>query len=167
MARSLRPKIGNSLNSLLDKDLRYDILLNNDRYLTKMNFSADAHLAQATRPDTWRRASRPASRALAFSAVMAARILVAMLAAVMIRLIPSVDTNSAVVICGRQSNSQIAVNHMVSESGEAAITVPCRNPVWHPQSRALPTAAAANVAAFPGSRNAGREHLPVLNLSAR
>ena len=65
---------------------------------------------------------------------MLARNLVAMLRAVMIRLIPSVDTNSAVVIVGRQGNNQIAVNHMVSESGEEAITVPCRSPVWHPQS---------------------------------
>ena len=63
-------------------------------------------------------ASSPANRSLAFSAAMAARILLAMLRTVMIRLIPRVDTNSAVVIVGRQSISHIAVNHLVSAMGE-------------------------------------------------
>jgi hypothetical protein len=51
----------------------------------------------------------------------------------MMRAIPNVDTNSAVVIAGRQSISQIAVSHRVSGIGESAITVLCRKPVWHPQ----------------------------------
>ena len=62
------------------------------------------------------------------------RILAAMLRTVIIRLIPNADTSSTVVIVGRQSNNQIAVNHVVSDSGEAAITVLCRSPVWQPQS---------------------------------
>ena len=39
VARSLRSKIGNSLNSLLAKDLRYDVLLSWHVYLMTMNFS--------------------------------------------------------------------------------------------------------------------------------
>jgi hypothetical protein len=97
---------------------------------------------------------------------MAARILLAMLRTVMTRVMPSVDTNSAVVILGRQSISQIAANHLVIGIGESAITVPCRNPVWYPQ-RAHSQHRRLVIWCPSEAPQRGQRHSPALYLFAR